>query len=76
VTSAQHGDLVGAIEDRLLVPTSYPPPLSPARWHHAAIPPSDLLLALDASEQMGGDPRWRSRSVSTTEVLIPVGLRS
>jgi hypothetical protein len=27
VTSAQHGDLVGAIEDRLLVPTAYSPPL-------------------------------------------------
>jgi hypothetical protein len=25
VTSAQHGDLVGAIEDRLLVPTDYSP---------------------------------------------------
>ena len=25
VTSAQHGDLVGAIEDRILVPTSYSP---------------------------------------------------
>ena len=25
VTSAQHGDLVGAIEDRVLVPTSYAP---------------------------------------------------
>jgi heme-degrading monooxygenase HmoA len=27
VTSAEHGDLVGAIEDRLLVPTAYSPPL-------------------------------------------------
>jgi hypothetical protein len=35
---------------------------------------SDLLLALDASEKMGGDPHCRSRSVSTTEVLIPVEL--
>ena len=35
---------------------------------------SDLLLALDASERMGGDPRCPSRSVSTTEVLIPVEL--
>lgn len=35
---------------------------------------SDVLLALDASEKMGGDPRCRSRSVSTTEVLIPVEL--
>lgn len=35
---------------------------------------SELLLALDASEKMGGDPRCRSRSVSTTEVLIPVEL--
>ena len=35
---------------------------------------SGLLLALDASEKMGGDPRCRSRSVSTTEVLIPVEL--
>src|SRR5262245_20401326 len=26
VTGAQHGDLVGAIEDRLLVPTDYAPP--------------------------------------------------
>jgi heme-degrading monooxygenase HmoA len=25
LTSAQHGDLVGAIEDRILVPTSYSP---------------------------------------------------
>ncbi len=35
---------------------------------------SELLLALDASEKMGGDPRCRSRGVSTTEVLIPVEL--
>jgi hypothetical protein len=35
---------------------------------------SDLLLALDASEKMGGDPRCGSRSVSTTEVVIPVEL--
>jgi hypothetical protein len=35
---------------------------------------SDLLLALDASEKMGGDPRCRSRAVSTTEVLVPVEL--
>ena len=35
---------------------------------------SDLLLALDASEKMGGDPRCRNRSVSGTEVLIPVEL--
>ena len=35
---------------------------------------SDLLLTLDASEKMGGDPRCPSRSVSTTEVLIPVEL--
>jgi hypothetical protein len=35
---------------------------------------SELLLALDASEKMGGDPRCRSRSVITTEVLIPVEL--
>jgi heme-degrading monooxygenase HmoA len=27
VTSARHGDLVGAIEDRALVPTPYSPPL-------------------------------------------------
>src|SRR5678816_2192256 len=33
---------------------------------------SDLVLALDASEKMGGDPRCRSRSVSTTEVIVPV----
>jgi heme-degrading monooxygenase HmoA len=33
VTSAQHGDLVGAIEDRTLVATDYSPPLS-------AIPPA------------------------------------
>jgi hypothetical protein len=26
VTGAQHGDLVGAIEDRILAPTSYSPP--------------------------------------------------
>ncbi len=30
------------------------------------------MLALDASEKMGGDPRCRSRSVSTTEVIVPV----
>lgn len=35
---------------------------------------SDLLLALDASQKMGGDPHCRSRSVSTTEVLVPVEL--
>jgi hypothetical protein len=35
---------------------------------------SDLLLALDSSEKMGGDPRCGIRSVSTTEVLIPVEL--
>jgi len=27
LTSAEHGDLAGAIEDRLLVPTAYSPPL-------------------------------------------------
>ena len=35
---------------------------------------SDLLLALDASEKMGGDPRCRNRSVSATEVIVPVEL--
>jgi hypothetical protein len=35
---------------------------------------SDLLLTLDASEKMGGDPHCRSRTVSTTEVLVPVEL--
>jgi hypothetical protein len=35
---------------------------------------SDLLLALDASEKMGGDPRCRSRSLSATEVVVPVEL--
>ena len=35
---------------------------------------SDLLLALDASEKMGGDPRCRNRTVSATEVLVPVEL--
>ena len=35
---------------------------------------SDLLLALDSSERMGGDPRCGNRNVSTTEVLIPVEL--
>ena len=35
---------------------------------------SELLLALDASEKMGGDARCRSRTVSTTEVLVPVEL--
>lgn len=35
---------------------------------------SDLLLALDSSEKMGGDPRCGNRSVSTTEVLVPVEL--
>lgn len=33
---------------------------------------SDLVLALDASERMGGDPHCRTRSVSTTEVIVPV----
>jgi hypothetical protein len=37
---------------------------------------SDLLLAMDASEKTGGDPRCRSRNVSTTEVLVPVELAS
>lgn len=35
---------------------------------------SDLLLALDANEKMGGDPRCRNRTVSATEVLVPVEL--
>jgi hypothetical protein len=35
---------------------------------------SDLLLALDASAKMGGDPRCRDRRVSTTEVVVPVEL--
>jgi hypothetical protein len=35
---------------------------------------SDLLLALDSSEKMGGDPRCGNRNVSTTEVLVPVEL--
>jgi hypothetical protein len=35
---------------------------------------SDLLLALDASEKMGGDPSCRTRRVSATEVLVPVEL--
>ena len=35
---------------------------------------SDLLLALDSSEKVGGDPRCRDRSVSSTEVLVPVEL--
>ena len=35
---------------------------------------SDLLLAMDASEKMGGDPRCRARTVTTTEVLVPVEL--
>jgi NIPSNAP len=29
VTSAQHGDLVGTIEDRVLLPTSYSPSMLP-----------------------------------------------
>jgi hypothetical protein len=33
---------------------------------------SDLLLAMDASEKMGGDAHCRNRTVSTTEVLVPV----
>ena len=33
---------------------------------------SDLVLALDASEKAGGDPRCRDRRVSTTEVVVPV----
>ena len=37
---------------------------------------SELLLALDASEKMGGDPRCRTRTVSATEVLVPVELAS
>ena len=35
---------------------------------------SELLLRLDASEKMGGDPHCRRRSVSTTEVVVPVEL--
>ena len=35
---------------------------------------SDLVLALDASEKMGGDPRCGSRRVSATEVVVPVEL--
>jgi hypothetical protein len=35
---------------------------------------SDLVLALDASEKMGGDPRCRDRRVSGTEVVVPVEL--
>jgi len=35
---------------------------------------SDLVLALDASEKMGGDPRCRNRTVSATEVVVPVEL--
>ncbi|HEY7252492.1 MAG TPA: hypothetical protein VIG37_18485 [Methylomirabilota bacterium] len=35
---------------------------------------SDLLLALDGSEQMGGDSRCRDRTVATTEVIVPVEL--
>ena len=31
VTSAQHGDLVGEIEDRMLVPTSYSPSVLPSK---------------------------------------------
>lgn len=37
---------------------------------------ADLLLAMDASEKTGGDPRCRDRRVSTTEVLVPVELAS
>ena len=37
---------------------------------------SDLLLAMDASEKVGGDPHCLSRSVSTTEVVVPVELTS
>ena len=37
---------------------------------------SELVLALDASEKMGGDPSCRTRTVSTTEVLVPVELAS
>jgi hypothetical protein len=35
---------------------------------------SDLVLALDASEKMGGDSRCRDRTVATTEVVVPVEL--
>jgi len=35
---------------------------------------SDLLLALDASEEAGGDPGCRTRSVAATDVLVPVEL--
>ena len=35
---------------------------------------SDLVLALDASAKMGGDPTCRDRRVSTTEVIVPVEL--
>jgi len=30
LTNAQHGDLVGVIEDRVLIPTSYSPPIKRA----------------------------------------------
>jgi hypothetical protein len=33
---------------------------------------SELLLRMDASEKVGGDPSCRQRSVSTTEVVVPV----
>lgn len=46
--------------------TTAAPPKSPSSTL------SDLLLALDASEKMGGDPRCRTRRVTATEVLVPV----
>ena len=46
--------------------TTAAPPRSPSSTL------SDLVLALDASEKMGGDPRCRSRSVRNTEVIVPV----
>jgi len=35
---------------------------------------SELLLAMDASERVGGDPRCHNRSISSTEVVVPVEL--
>lgn len=35
---------------------------------------SEVLLAMDASERAGGDPSCRKRSVSTTEVVVPVAI--
>ena len=63
---AGRGPLVAALILALPACTTTARPKSPSSTL------SDLVLALDASEKMGGDPHCRARSVSTTEVIVPV----